>query len=226
MSACCSPRGYRRVFNERSAAAAARRYRRKGLDRTSRRLVDVAIQRGVQDRTLLEVGGGVGALQVELLRSGARYAVSVELTPTHERAAAVLLRTFALSSRVERRIADFTQTECPDADIVVLNRVVCCYPDMPRLATAAADHSRGLLLISFPKVTWWTRALLQVGNTALRLFRAEFQVFLHPPDRIREAVERRGLRLVVDRPGCLWQVFGFERQEPRLFENIEAPAAG
>src|SRR5690242_15766148 len=107
MSDCCTPRGYRRVFSEKSARAEARRYRRKGLDATSRRIFDVLRAQGVEGRTVLEVGGGIGALQIELLKAGAERAVSVELTPTYEEVAAELLEQNGLSDRVERRVADF-----------------------------------------------------------------------------------------------------------------------
>jgi len=77
VSDCCSPKGYRWIFSERNAAADAKRYRRKGLDATSRRIVDFLKEQGVEGRTVLEVGGGVGAIQIELLKAGAARAVGI-----------------------------------------------------------------------------------------------------------------------------------------------------
>ena len=147
MSDCCSPKGYRWVFSERSARAEANRYRRKGLDSTSRRIVDFLKTQGVEGKTVLEVGGGIGAIQIELLKAGAARALSVELTPTYEEVAAGLLREAEVSARVERRVMDFAEAadQVDGADVVIMNRVICCYPDMPRLAGAAADHARQLL---------------------------------------------------------------------------------
>src|SRR6266704_373506 len=71
MSDCCTPKGYRWIFSERSARAEAKRYRRKGLDATSRRIFDFVKKQGVEGRTVLEVGGGIGAIQIELLKAGA-----------------------------------------------------------------------------------------------------------------------------------------------------------
>src|SRR5205809_3530097 len=98
VTACCSPKGYRWVFSERSARAEARRYRRKGLDGTSRRIVDFLKGQGLEGRTVLEVGGGIGAIQIELLKAGASRALSVELTPTYEEAAGALLREAGLTN--------------------------------------------------------------------------------------------------------------------------------
>jgi len=208
MRACGTPRGYRRIFSERSAHAAAARYRKKGLDGTSRRIVDLLLAQGVEGKTVLEVGGGVGAIQLELLRAGASRAVSIELTPTYELAAAELLEETGLADRVERRVVDFVEagTEVEAADIVVLNRVVCCYPDMPRLVGTAADHARGTLVLSFPKRRWWTRAVLAMGNGGFRLTRREFHVFLHPPAGIRKEAEAHGLKVRSDQPGLFWEV--------------------
>src|SRR5438094_6060032 len=83
LSDCCTPRGYRTIFSEKSARSEAKRYRRKGLDRTSRRIADLLGERGVEGRTLLEVGGGIGAIQIELLKAGLTRATNVELTPTY-----------------------------------------------------------------------------------------------------------------------------------------------
>src|SRR3989442_12391615 len=120
MSDCCTPRGYRRIFSEKSAHAAAKRYRKKGLDKPSRRIVDLLLEHGVEGRTVLEVGGGVGEIQIELLRAGASRAVSVELTPTYEEAATELLDELHLAGRVERLVVDFVEAgpEGEAADIV------------------------------------------------------------------------------------------------------------
>src|SRR5215467_6355561 len=109
MSDCCSPKGYRQIFSERNARSDARRYRRRGLDEVSRIIVGLARDRGVADRTLLEVGGGVGAIEIELLKAGLSRAVSVELTPTYEEEASALLREHGFQDRVERRLLDFAQ---------------------------------------------------------------------------------------------------------------------
>ncbi len=214
MSDCCTPSGYRWIFSRKSAESQARRYRRKGLDATSARLFDVLRRRDLRGLTVLEVGGGIGDLQIELLKAGAARAVSIELTPTYEDAAVALLRDAGLEDRVERRIADFTaaEAEIETADIVVLNRVLCCYPDMPRLATAAANHARDVIVLSFPRRSWWTRALLGVGNLGLRVARRGFHVFVHSPAEIFATVEQRGLQPAFNSRGIFWQVAALERR--------------
>jgi magnesium-protoporphyrin O-methyltransferase len=213
LSDCCSPKGYRWVFSERSARAEAKRYRRKGLDSTSRRIVDFLKTQGVEGKTVLEVGGGIGAIQIELLKAGAARALSVELTPTYEEVAAALLREAELSDRVERRVMDFAEAadQVDGADVVIMNRVICCYPDMPRLAGAAADHARQLLVMSFPRTTWWMYVGLKVSNFLLWTTRREFHIFLHPTEKIIATSEQHGLEPVLDQQGLVWKVAALRR---------------
>lgn len=213
MSDCCTPKGYRQIFSEKNARAEAKRFRRKGLDGTSRRIVDLLKGRGVGGKTLLEVGGGIGAIEIDLLKAGVLRAVNVELTPTYEDAAGELLQEVGFADRVERRVMDFAEagTEVEPADIVVMNRVICCYPDMPKLASAAAERTRGVLVMSFPNRRWWTRLGFTLANLGFRATGMQFRVFLHPPELILAAVEKRGFTTRINERGLLWQVTALEK---------------
>lgn len=213
MTDCCSAAGYRWAFSERRAQREARRYERRGLDATSRRIVEILKAQGLDGRTLLEVGGGVGALQIELLKAGVTRAVSIELTPTYEAAANGLLRRAGLQDRVERRLMDFAEpaTDVEAADIVIMNRVICCYPDMPQLAGAAAAHTRQMLVLSFPKERWWTRTGLTLSNLVLWATRRRFHVFVHRPEQILATAEHFGLRTTLNHAGFFWQVAALRR---------------
>jgi 2-polyprenyl-3-methyl-5-hydroxy-6-metoxy-1,4-benzoquinol methylase len=213
VSSCCTPKGYRQVFSERNARAQARSYRRNGPDDTSRRIIELLKEQGVEGLTLLEVGGGIGAIQLELLKAGLASAVSVELTPTYEASAAELSREAGFEDRVQRKVMNLVDAgqEIAAADIVVMNRVICCYPDMPRLAGAAADRARGILVMSFPKERWWARVVVWMANVGMLIARREFRIFLHPMAEIIATGEHHGLRQAVDRPGVFWQVVALKR---------------
>ena len=169
--------------------------------------------RASKAKTLLEVEGGIGAIEIELLRAGMGRAVNVELTPTYESAASELILEAGLGDRVERRVMDFTEadTSVEAADVVVMNRVICCYSDMPKLASAAAVRAKGMLVMSFPNYRLWTRLGLTIVNLVFRVIRMQFRVFLHPPVRILAAVEHRGFKTRLNQPGLIWQIVALER---------------
>src|SRR5436190_16718986 len=138
VSACCSPTDYRRLFSRKFAARDLKRYRKRGLTGTSRALVDLAGD--VSGASVLDVGGGIGAIELELLERGAERATNVELSGGYEEAAAELLAERGLVERVERRVADFVAAaDIVPHDVVVMHRVVCCYPDVDALVGAAAE---------------------------------------------------------------------------------------
>lgn len=213
MTGCCSRQGYDSFFTEKIARRDARSYRRRGLDANGRRIAGLVVRRGVQGATVLDVGGGNGAIGLELLKAGAGRVITVELSSSYDATAIELAREAGVEDRVERRVMDFADAaeELPEADVVVMHRVVCCYPDGEALVTAAAGRVRGLLAFSFPRYTWWTRLGSAVVNVFLAARRMEYRSFIHPPERLVAAAQRGGLRLTYDHDGELWRIVGFER---------------
>src|SRR5205809_7418874 len=129
MTVCCNPRGCDRFFDDRFARKMAKRYRKRGVDKTARRMVEFLGGRGVKGATVLEIGGGVGEIQLELLKRGAARTINLELSPAYEQQAAQLAREACVADRVERHLHDIAVDPggVEAVDIVVLNRVVCCY---------------------------------------------------------------------------------------------------
>ena len=79
------------MFGARFAKRMAARYRKRGLEATERAIVELVAQGGVQGATVLEIGGGAGEIQLELLRLGAASTTNLELSPAYEPEAAALI---------------------------------------------------------------------------------------------------------------------------------------
>jgi 16S rRNA G966 N2-methylase RsmD len=216
MSCCCGPAGYERVFGPRFAHHLAHRYRRRGLDRTTRRIADLLAAQGIAGAEVLEIGGGVGDLQLELLRRGAARATNLELVDSYDADAAGLAASAGLADRVVRRRLDVAEEPGAVAahDVVVLNRVVCCYPDHERLLGAAADHARRLLVFSHPpggRAGRTAAALLNLGYRAARL---QFRNYAHSPAAMLDVLRRHGLEPVAALRGPVWRVVLLARTGP------------
>jgi 2-polyprenyl-3-methyl-5-hydroxy-6-metoxy-1,4-benzoquinol methylase len=213
MAGCCDPRGCDRFFGARFAHHAAQRYRKRGLDGPSRQIVAFLDSRGLDGATVLEIGGGVGEIQLELLRRGVARAVNLELSPGYDEEAARLAREAGVEERLERRLHDIAADPgaVEPADVVVLHRVVCCYPDYERLLGAAADHALRLLVFSHPPRNAVSRAFVGVQNLGLKAMRREFRTFAHAPGAMLAVLERHGLRHTFTHRGLPWHVAGLER---------------
>jgi magnesium-protoporphyrin O-methyltransferase len=213
MTGCCARHGQEEFFGGKTAADGARRYRRDGPDRMTRSLARRAGARGVEDAAVLEIGGGIGQVALELLKAGAASAEVVELLPDYEPFVRELAAEAGVAERMSFRTADLAAdpAAAAPADLVVLNKVVCCTPDGVALAGVAASLARRTLVLSFPRETWWARAGLGTVNLYLRLRRRRFRVFVHSRAALEGAVEAQGLALASAKDGPLFRIAAFER---------------
>jgi magnesium-protoporphyrin O-methyltransferase len=178
------------------------------LGKTASRMLDTVTEHGLQGATVLEIGGGVGEIQLELLRRGAARATNLELSPAYEEEATRLLAEAGLTGRVRRELLDIVVA--PDsvepADVVVLHRVVCCYPDYQALLGAAASHTRRVLVFSHPVRNPVSRMVVGGQNLFFRLRGSRFRVFVHPPEAMRAVLAEHGLQPAVVPGGRVWRI--------------------
>lgn len=206
MTSCCKPAEYRRFFNRKFARRDLARYRRRGLSSTERDLVTLC--HDLRGASVLEVGGGIGALQVELLDAGAARATNVELSSAYEETAAELRG----DRPIERVVADFVESDVAVHDIVLLHRVVCCYPDVDALVGTAASRTARVLAVTLPQQRRWIGLGVRAVNGWLRLSRCGFRTYQHPFASVADAAAANGLRLERRvRRGLLWESASFAR---------------
>jgi magnesium-protoporphyrin O-methyltransferase len=201
------------MFGEKGARRALRRYLTKGLGGEARLLAGWAAEGGLEGASVLEVGGGVGQLQAELLRRGAASGAVVELVGTYEPYAAELAAAVGVAERSSFVIADLTTDgdDVPAADVVVLRRVVCCSPRGIELLGAGAARTRRMLVASYPRRSWWVRVAVRLQNAGFALLRREFRVYLHDPAALEAAAEAQGLYRSDRCRGQVWESVAFRR---------------
>ena len=212
---CCRSGACEQMFSPRTARRSLERYRSKGLDEIERRIVASAKEAGVQGARVLEIGGGIGVIQAELLQVGAATGEIVELVVAYEPYARELASDKGLSDRVTFRVVDLV--EDPDgvepADVVVLNRVVCCSPDGIELTGIAGRLARRTLVLSYPRDVVWVRLGVGLINLGQRLFGRSFRAFVHSPAKLRAAVEEQGLRATDLGRTAFWEYSTLERAQ-------------
>jgi hypothetical protein len=214
MTGCCRAGPCEQVFRPRIARRTLARYRRRGLDELELQLLESAREVGVDGTRVLEIGGGLGTIGSELLAAGAAESEVVELVAAWEPYALELARERGLEGRTSFRVVDILDRpdEVGPADIVILNRVVCCTPDGVALTGEAASHARRALVLSFPRDVLWVRTALRGLNAGMWLLRRSYRAFVHPPAALLAAAESEGLRPAGDgRSGLLWQYASLTR---------------
>jgi len=191
---CCLGQDYDRLFGARTARKELRAYRKRGSQGATARLLRLVQTSAPAEPSLLDIGGGVGVIPLELLKTGASRVTSVDASEAYHTTTRSIASERGYADRWTSVIGDFVEraADLTPADVVTLDKVICCYPDMPVLVHESAAKARKLYGIVVPKDSWWVRATARVGNLVLRVLRFEFEGFVHPSFKHRRC--RRGQR--------------------------------
>ena len=210
---CCDPDLYDDQFDAKAAAAKVREYRRRGPNGWTARLVAELSTGGVDGLTVLDIGAGVGAVHHALLASGAASATDVDASGPYLEAARQEAERLGLADRGTYRKGDAVRVvpELPPADLVALDRVVCCYPDMEALVRVAAGRTRRRMGLVMPRDRGWIRAMIALSNRWSALTRDPFRVYVHRTDAVLDAATAEGLAVRSLHRGLFWQTLVLER---------------
>lgn len=201
-------------FDRRLAEGDLKRLHRHGPDATTKQLLAAIRERRLPAApTLLDIGGGIGTIHHTLLEHGFAHATQVDASQAYLAVAAAEADRLGHLPRVTLTHADFRAAACTTApaDVVTLDRVVCCDPDFVQLLGAAADRARHLLAYSFPHGRWYTRLFVASINFWRWIRRRSFRAHVHPPEAMTRVIEGRGLRRCWQGGNWIWRVELFER---------------
>lgn len=210
---CCQCQAIETLFDTRMAEAELRRYHKRGVAKTTRLLVEALRREGVAGETLLDIGGGVGAIQLALLQAGVASATDVDASSAYVRVARAEAEREGFGDRVRYRHGNFLDIapEVAPAGVVTLERVICCFPDMPGMIGRSAERAGRLYGLVYPRDTWWLRLGATLANLGLRLRRPPFHFYVHPATAIEERVRQAGLERRFQRTVGIWQVAVYAR---------------
>lgn len=178
----------------------AKQARKKGVARAiTRSLLAGLAQAGLDRRSVLDLGCGVGDLAIEAVIRGAANARGFDLSQKAIDEARRLAARRGVADKTAFEVGDAAKMELPRADVVALNRVFCCYPDVRELLERSLAAAGSVYAFTIPRsrgiVGAWERGRSAVWNAWYRLRRAKFagfQTYIHDVDRIDEGVRAAG----------------------------------
>ncbi len=191
------------------------RYRKKGPNPTTRRLIGAVREHPIDGATLLDIGSGIGVLTHELLNGFVARATLVDESSAYQAVARDLADERGTMDRCTFVSGDFVefQPSLPGADLVTLDRVVCCYPDVARLLGAVADTGASWCGLSYPRDRWYIRTSIAVLNFLLWIRRSKFRVFVHTQRHMLQLLQARGFNLRSESGTFVWKIVLLERDE-------------
>jgi 2-polyprenyl-3-methyl-5-hydroxy-6-metoxy-1,4-benzoquinol methylase len=211
---CCQCQGIATSFDEKYVAKKLKEYRKKGPKQTTRQLIEVLRAQGVQGNTLLDIGGGLGDIQHELLRAGVSQVINCDAASAYQGACRQEAERLGHAERIRYLPGNFVELarEIFATDIVTLDRVICCYDDMPSLVNLSAQKAKKLYGIVYPRDTWWIRAAIRMANFYSHwVERNPMRVFVHSSQAVEAIIHNNGLELIFLREMGPWQVLVYRR---------------
>jgi len=201
------------IFDERSAKAGIKEYRKYGPAKQTKLILDAVRSLNLRDVALLDIGGGVGTIHHELLKDVAREATHVDASSAYLKAAKDECDKQGNSQRVRFIHADFTDVaaDIPQADVVTLDRVICCYPNFSLLLKKASEHSSKAIALTYPRETWYVRIGMGFINFIQKLRRDPFRVFIHPVPEINALLNAHGLRRISMKRLFVWEMALYQK---------------
>jgi magnesium-protoporphyrin O-methyltransferase len=212
-SHCC---GIDETFDARLAKRELDKYRKTGPRGSTLRLLAAIREAGIANATVLDIGGGVGAIAHDLLGAGAARATIVDASAAHLAAAQEEKQRRRVGPELELLLGDFVSLsdDIAAADVVTLDKVICCYPDMQRLLATSTGRARRLYGITYPRDSWWVRVVITAQNAFRRVRRSAFRVFVYSNDTIDAEIRNRGFARLEHQRGFVWAVSLYQRSAP------------
>jgi magnesium-protoporphyrin O-methyltransferase len=198
-------------YNAKKAASELHGYRSRGPIPSTKMLIDALEAEGVDGATVIDIGGGIGALQHELLAAGAAHVTSVDASEAYIQTAREESDRRGLAGKVTYHHGDFldiAETIAP-ADIVTLDRVINVYPDWERLIRVSAQRARRRYGLVFPRDSLPVRIVVLVMN--LLVWRGRVHASVRSPDVIDGLVRGAGLVRCFSGTTGPWQVAVYRR---------------
>ena len=193
---CCQCQGIEEQFNQKLVERELQKYRKKGPGKPTRILLEAIQSAGVEGLTLLDIGGGVGAIQNELFKFGLRQATEVEGSSAYLQAAKKEAERHGYLDQVNFIQGDFVKMikEIPPADIVTLDKVICCYPDLQALVGLSSERASKIYGVIYPVDTWLMKLGVRIQNFFFKMKKNPFRIYVHPTQAIDALIRKSGLK--------------------------------
>jgi hypothetical protein len=168
---------------------------------------------GRKDLTLLDIGAGVGAIHHALLNGVVSRATHIDASPGQLAAARDETERRGHTEAVRFLEGDFTSLagQVAAADIVTLDRVICCFDDMDQLVRLSSAKAMGFYGAVYPRDVRWMHFGIGMINLVQRIKRSPFRVFLHDPRRIDALLRSAGLERWSERRTAGWEAVVYRR---------------
>ena len=193
MHQCCTP-VYDAEFDQQHAENDMYDYLSTGPKKNTVPLLKSLGGIDLSGKTFLDIGGGIGAMTFESFKRGIASAQHVDISAAYSKAFQGEADKRGLGQRIQSITGDFVNVHdvVSTADVVVLDKVICCYKEFEPLVLHASQKADGWIAFSVPRNVWWVRLYDAFDNKWRALKGKPFPTYVHSTDRIDEILVNEG----------------------------------
>ena len=206
MSCCCPhSRSGGRLFSF-VARNYRKRFSKKGFEPSQTQLMTGLQQAGYEGASVLEIGSGVGHLHMSMLEQGAATATGIDLAPKMIEEAVDWSKQRGLAERVQYFQGDFMEIlpQVTPAEVTVLDKVVCCYPDADGLVHRSLEKTLRVYALTYPRYRWSVRLAVGLGAILMKLIGSSFRPYAHNPAEIEAWITAEGFDKLYQNTTLIW----------------------
>lgn len=210
---CCQCEGIELEFNEKEARRMLASYRKNGPSKTTAMIIAALEDQGVEGMTLLDIGGGVGAIPMELMKDGVTSTTSIDASSAYVAAVRKEAERQGVGERIEIHHGNFVDLadDVKQADVVTLDRVICCYHDVENLVGRSVEKAKKIYGLVYPRDRWWMKIFEAAANLFMAIRRNPFRTFLHSTETVEGIIRKHGFERRSRQQTFFWQVVVFSR---------------
>lgn len=208
---CC---GANKQFDLKNAKKDLKRYLKRGPRKPTQKLTEALKRLNIKGLSLLDIGGGVGPIPLELIPQGLTKVTDVDASEGYIDIAKIETVKRGYQDKIDYYTSDFldVHTQIEPHDIVTLDKVICCYPHIEDLLQSSLSKAKTYYALVHPQATFMARGVVWVLNLTLKIRGNPFRTFIHNQDVIKRTIAQAGFKEIYkDRTFLSWQIQIFEK---------------
>lgn len=187
---CCSPEGLEKIFTDKKAEKNLKKYKKKGPDPSTFKLLNAIPDEGVKGASVMDIGGGVGAIQMNLLNRGASNVVSIDASKGYLAVSRKEAKRLHYEDKIQYHYGNYLAhaPSLPDADIVTLDKVLCCSHEPYDIIRASASKCNRYYGIVVPRDRFSARFMVFFTQIGMWISGNPFRFHVYNIDKMTDAV--------------------------------------
>ena len=209
---CC---GADLFFDQKKSNKLYKNYLKKGPSRVTAKMIWQLEKHPIDGNTMVDIGGGIGALQWWFLENGGRNTVDIDASSDYLKQAESHAQIKGWGAKTKFLLGDFMDVyaQITPTDYITLDKVVCCYPNYKEILEATCEKANKIISLSYPMDGIISNAIRKMGDFFMNFSSNPFRPYIHSVKEVRSVIEQNGFQRNAHNFVFPWHVETYVKQD-------------